>query len=91
MRQLTINIPDAQYRFFRKLLQQLPWAEVQQARKVTAQAVEQKGVAKLPILPPQNAEEQAWVDHLRAAFDEVGQHTRGEIQLQDVREFLREF
>lgn len=91
MRQLTINIPDAQYRFFRKLLEQLPWAEVQQARKLTSQPVEQKDAVKTPILSPQNAAEQQWVDGMREALQQSDDHLRGKIKLQDAYEFLREF
>ena len=80
MRQFIINIPDAQYSFFRKLLQQLPWVQVEQTRRVASPTT-----AAAP-----SAAEQAWGDEVADALRDAKRAERGEIKLQDAREFLRQ-
>ena len=90
MRQLIINVPDAQYSFFRKLLQQMPWAEIKQTQKVTLPSVPQATAGKRAILPPQNAAEQEWVDGMREAFQQSEDHASGKRKLRSAYELLDE-
>ena len=78
MREITLRIPDEQFGFFRKLLQNLPWVQVEKTRK-------------LPAAPPLlTAGQQVFVDDLKQSLVEVERHQRGEIKLQSMRDFLDE-
>lgn len=86
MRQLIINVPDGQYSFFRKLLQNLPWAEVQKTHKLPAAAPAEKEAGK----PPLTDAEQEWVGGMREAFEQVEAHESGKIKLRSAYELLDE-
>ena len=77
MRELTIQVPDEQFGFVKKLLENLRGVQVTKTRR-------------LPVAPPLTAEQQEFVDGLRSAFAEVAAHERGEIELQSVEDHIRE-
>lgn len=78
MREITLRIPDEQFSFFRKLLQNLPWVQVAKTRK-------------LPAAPaPLTAEQQEFVDELRQSLREAAAFERGELELPTLEEHIRE-
>lgn len=78
MRELTIRIPDEQFNFFRKLLQNLPWVQVEKTRKLSVRPA------------PLTAEQQEWVDELKQSLLEAAAFERGEIELQSVEDHIRD-
>jgi hypothetical protein len=79
MSQFLITVPDDQKRFFRQLLRNLPWAQVEPVKP---------GVK--PAKKPLTAEQQEWVDDLKQALVDVERHQRGEIELQPFDDFMKE-
>ena len=76
MREVLVKVPDEQYRFLMKLLQNLSFVE---AKPV-----------KLPKPKKLTPEQQEWVDDMREALQQVEQHQRGEIKLKSAWELLDE-
>ncbi len=76
MREITLRIPDEQFNFFRKLLQNLPWVQVEKTRKLSVRPA------------PLTAEQQEWVDDLKQSLLDAEAYQRGELELptwQEVR------
>ena len=79
MSQFLITVPDDRKRFFRELLNNLPWAQVEPVKPKAK-------LAKKPFTP----EQQEWVDDLKQALVDVERHQRGEIELQPFDDFMKE-
>ena len=80
MRELTIQVPDEQFGFVKKLLENLRGVQVTKTRKL-----------KLPVAPvPLTAEQQEWVDELKQSLLEAAAFERGEIELQSVEDHIRD-
>jgi hypothetical protein len=79
MREITLRIPDEQFGFFRKLLQNLPWVQVEKTRKLPAAPA-----------PPFTAEQQEFVDELKQSLREAEAWQRGELQLPTMEEHIAE-
>ena len=76
MREVLVKVPDEQYRFLMKLLQNLSFVE---AKPV-----------KLPKPRRLTPAQQEWVDDMREALQQVEQHQRGEIKLRSLDELINE-